>query len=59
MALTFIATNADAQVKTLIMPGEVVAGHAEYEADCDSCHEAFDRNKQRALCLDCHEDGRN
>lgn len=56
VALTFLATNADAQVKTLIMPGDVIEGHAEHEADCDSCHEAFDRSKQRALCLDCHGD---
>ena len=56
VALTLIATNANAQVKTLIMPGDVIEGHAEYEAECSSCHEAFDRSKQRALCLDCHED---
>ena len=55
-ALTLIATNANAQVKTLIMPGDVIEGHAQYEVDCDSCHEAFDRSKQSALCLDCHED---
>lgn len=48
--------HAGAQVKTLIMPGEVIAGHAELETDCSLCHEAFDRSKQRALCLDCHED---
>jgi hypothetical protein len=55
LALSFIATRADAQVKTLIMPGEVIEGHAELEANCDNCHAAFDRSKQRALCLDCHE----
>ena len=56
IALALVAPPVDAQVKTLIMPGEVIEGHAEFEADCDACHEAFDRSKQRALCLDCHED---
>ena len=56
MAAILTAGSANAQVKTLIMPGEVIDGHAEFEAECDSCHEAFDRSKQRDLCLDCHED---
>jgi hypothetical protein len=48
--------TAHAQIETLVMPGEVIQGHAELEAECDNCHEAFARNKQRGLCLDCHED---
>jgi hypothetical protein len=48
--------SASAQVKTLIMPGEVIEGHAEFEAECETCHAAFERSRQRALCLDCHED---
>ena len=39
----------------LVMPGPLVAAHAEYESDCASCHQAFDVEAQRALCLDCHE----
>jgi hypothetical protein len=54
--VTLIATNASAQVKTLIMPGEVIEGHAEFEADCELCHAAFERSEQRALCLDCHDE---
>jgi len=38
------------------MPGEVIRGHADVEADCASCHKRFDRGHQRKLCLDCHED---
>ncbi len=39
----------------LLMPGEVIQGHAKYEAQCERCHLDFDKGKQRRLCLDCHE----
>lgn len=45
-----------AGIETLVMPGEVIEGHAELESECSNCHEAFDRSKQQVLCLDCHED---
>jgi hypothetical protein len=45
-----------AQIETLVMPGELIEGHADIEEDCSSCHQAFNRDQQRALCLDCHED---
>lgn len=48
--------DAQAQIETLVMPGEVITGHEEIEAECGLCHEAFDRSKQRDLCLDCHEE---
>ena len=54
--IVLLPSEASAQLETLVMPGEVIAGHAELEKDCDNCHEAFDRSKQRELCLDCHED---
>jgi len=57
MALTFaFASPARAQIETLIMPGKVVEAHAEYEQECSNCHLRFERGKQRALCLDCHEE---
>ena len=57
MALLFvIPERADAQIETLIMPGKVIEGHAEYEGECESCHQRFERGRQRTLCLDCHED---
>ncbi len=43
------------EVEKLVMPGEVIAGHAETEADCSACHKAFARDKQNQLCLDCHQ----
>lgn len=38
-----------------IMPGKVIRGHAELEADCGKCHVRFDRSAQPRLCLDCHQ----
>jgi len=42
-------------IESLVMPGDVVLGHADIETECSSCHLAFERAQQRALCLDCHE----
>jgi hypothetical protein len=40
----------------LVMPGELIEGHAKLEKDCGNCHEAFTRAAQSRLCLDCHKD---
>ena len=56
MFATFSANNAHAQIETLVMPGELIEGHAEVETECSSCHLAFERGKQPELCLACHED---
>ncbi len=58
MTIAFIAShNAAAQdIETLVMPGEVIQGHADLESECSSCHKLFDKKGQRQLCLDCHED---
>ena len=53
---TFSLNIAQAQLETLVMPGEVISGHADIESECGSCHVAFDRDKQTELCLDCHDD---
>jgi hypothetical protein len=48
-------TQARAQgMETLVMPGKVAAAHAKYEADCKSCHLAFKKGEQNALCIECH-----
>ena len=54
-----ILTISDAfaqDIETLVMPGEVIAGHVDIEAECSSCHAMFDKSAQRQLCMDCHED---
>jgi hypothetical protein len=44
-----------AEIETLFMPGELIAGHAEYESQCSHCHARFEKNNQDRLCRDCHE----
>ena len=46
--------KADTIQKWLIMPGPVVAGHADTEADCDSCHAPLSDVRQGELCIACH-----
>jgi len=43
-------------VESLVMPGPVIEGHAEAEAECSSCHLRFNRAEQNNLCVSCHED---
>ncbi len=40
----------------LVMPGELVEGHAKLEKDCKNCHEAFTKHSQSRLCLACHKE---
>ncbi len=42
-------------IESLIMPGDVIEGHAEYENSCGKCHNRFDRKKQKSKCLACHK----
>lgn len=52
------ATVASAQTlfEKLVMPGPLIEGHAKWENECEKCHEAFSRQGQSALCLNCHKD---
>jgi len=43
-------------IQTLVMPGEVIRGHAKYEENCEKCHGFFSKIPQRELCLDCHKE---
>lgn len=57
MLTLWFTQNADAVgIESLVMPGDVIEGHADIESECSSCHISFDREGQRALCLDCHKD---
>jgi hypothetical protein len=40
----------------LVMPGDLIQGHAKYEDDCSECHESFSKTDQSKLCLGCHKD---
>ena len=39
----------------LFMPGDLIAGHAEYESECKQCHVRLRDTTQKQLCMDCHE----
>lgn len=57
LAGVVFSMNANAQLGALervIMPGPVIAAHAEHESECSTCHARFSRQQQRDLCLDCH-----
>jgi hypothetical protein len=56
MACFHSQPSAAQNVESLVMPGELILGHAELEADCSSCHKRFNRAEQSTLCADCHED---
>ncbi len=40
---------------SLVMPGPVIHGHAEFEQKCESCHETLSRDKQNKKCVSCHD----
>lgn len=40
----------------LVMPGEVIAGHAKIEGECKKCHEPFSKTTQSQLCTACHKE---
>lgn len=42
-------------LETLMMPGELIEGHAKYETECNECHEPLDKTKQTQLCNSCHK----
>jgi hypothetical protein len=45
-----------ASIEKLIMPGPVSKAHARIEGECSNCHDRTNRERQTALCLDCHKD---
>jgi hypothetical protein len=52
----FTARAAADTIESVLMPGQVIEGHAEFESDCQKCHVRFKKGAQSSLCLDCHED---
>lgn len=55
-AALFLSNARAGTLETLVMPGEVIQGHAKLEKDCVKCHEPFSQEAQSALCRDCHKD---
>ena len=55
LALSTQAARA-VTIEKLIMPGPVSEAHAKLESSCGNCHDRADRDRQTALCLDCHKE---
>jgi len=55
--LAGFAPAARAQgIESVLSPGKLIQGHAEWEDACARCHVRFDRGAQDRLCMDCHKD---
>lgn len=48
--------RADSLEQLFIMPGPVIAGHADIEGDCKQCHAPLADTPQDDLCVVCHEE---
>lgn len=49
-------SQAYADPRDVLLPGEVINGHAKIESDCGKCHKEFDKAAQPGLCKDCHKE---
>ena len=58
LGISMLLCEAQAQniFEKLVMPGELVKGHAKIEKECKNCHASFTKADQSKLCLDCHKD---
>ncbi len=55
-ACLLFALPMAAQANKLLMPGDVIKGHAKEEEACEKCHKKFDKAAQSRLCMDCHKE---
>lgn len=54
--LLFVSANVQAGIfDSILLPGDLVSGHAKFQDNCKKCHLRFDKTGQRQLCLDCHK----
>ena len=58
LCLALLAHGALGQslLERLVMPGLLSSAHAQLEATCTNCHQAFAPEAQSPLCLACHQD---
>lgn len=56
LTLFLFALPMQANANKLLMPGDVIKGHAKEEEKCELCHKKFDKKAQNRLCMDCHKD---
>ncbi len=60
LLLLFFSCSSWAQELSIkqrfLMPDEVIQGHAKFEAQCEKCHAAFEKEEMPKLCIGCHEE---
>jgi len=61
IALVYLCFVCDTQahagtIGDILLPGDVIKGHAKIEGQCEKCHKKFDKEAQRDLCKDCHKE---
>lgn len=56
LASLLFALPMQVQANKLLMPGDVIKGHAKEEENCEKCHKKFDKGAQSRLCADCHKE---
>jgi len=54
LSMSMQSVEATELEKWLVMPGDVIALHADIEAECQLCHEPLAEGQQGELCIDCH-----
>jgi hypothetical protein len=40
----------------VLLPGDLIQGHAKIESECTKCHKKFDKAAQPTLCKECHKE---
>ncbi|WP_395701883.1 cytochrome C [Aquabacterium sp.] len=43
-------------LESVLRPGELIRGHAQWDEACEQCHVRFDRAAQNERCMACHKD---
>jgi len=55
-AALFPLAHADlGPIDSMVMPGDVIKGHAKYEKECKNCHKPFEKSAQSEVCKSCHD----
>jgi len=51
-----LSSSAEAgKLDLLLMPGQLISGHAKFEERCENCHEKLKKANQSGRCLGCHD----
>lgn len=56
LAFMWMLLPVGAHANKLLMPGDLIQGHAKEEETCEKCHKKFDKGAQSKLCADCHKE---